>query len=104
MAPRLLQFEPSSVFSVTKKLSTTALSQQLPRRLMLQTVPSASSSDAALRRSAEVDAQHVRVSVDGPIVTLSGHLRSCHEKQEAERAARAAPSVTHVENLTVVAP
>jgi hypothetical protein len=71
---------------------------------MLQTMPCASSSDAALRRSAEVDAQHVRVSVDGPIVTLSGHMRSCHEKQEAERAAWAAPGVTHVENLMVVAP
>jgi osmotically-inducible protein OsmY len=60
--------------------------------------------DDALRRSAEVDAQHVRVSVDGPIVTLSGHVHSCHEKQEAERAAWGAPGVTRVENLVVVTP
>jgi hypothetical protein len=30
---------PSSTFNVAKKLSATALSQQLPRRLMLQTIP-----------------------------------------------------------------
>ena len=34
----------SSIFSVEKKLSTTALSQQLPRRLMLPTRPCASKS------------------------------------------------------------
>ena len=58
--------------------------------------------DAALHRCADVDAQHVDVSVDGPIVTLSGRVSSCHEKQEAERAAWAAPGISHVENLIVV--
>jgi osmotically-inducible protein OsmY len=77
---------------------------------LIQVKPTASAGqiktdiDDALRRSAEVDAQHVRVSVDGPIVTLSGHVHSCHEKQEAERAAWGAPGVTRVENLVVVAP
>ena len=33
----------SSIFSVAKKLSATALSQQLPLRLMLQTMPRAPS-------------------------------------------------------------
>ena len=58
--------------------------------------------DAALHRCADVDAQHVRVSVDGSIVTLSGQVSSWHETQEAERAAWAAPGVTRVENLIVV--
>lgn len=58
--------------------------------------------DAALHRCADVDAQHVRVWVDGPIVTLSGQVSSCHEKQEAERTAWAAPGVSRVENLIVV--
>lgn len=75
---------------------------------LIQVKPTASAGqiktdiDEALRRSAEVDAQHVRVSVEGSIVTLSGHVRSCHEKQEAERAAWAAAGVTRVENLMVV--
>ena len=60
--------------------------------------------DDALRRSADVEAHRLSVSVDGSIVTLSGHVRSCHEKQEAERAAWAAPGVTRVENLIVVTP
>jgi osmotically-inducible protein OsmY len=58
--------------------------------------------DAALRRSADVDAQHVIVSVDGPVVTLSGFVSSCHEKQEAERAGWASPGVTRVENRIIV--
>jgi osmotically-inducible protein OsmY len=58
--------------------------------------------DAALHRCADVDAQHVDVSVDGPIVTLSGQVSSFHEKQEAERAAWAAPGISRVENLIEV--
>jgi osmotically-inducible protein OsmY len=60
--------------------------------------------DDALRRSAEVDAQQIHVRVDGSIVTLSGRVHSCHEKQESARAAWAAPGVTHVANLIVVMP
>jgi osmotically-inducible protein OsmY len=77
---------------------------------LIQVKPSASAGqikaeiDEALRRHAEVDAQHVGVSVEGPVVTLSGHVKSCHEKQEAERAAWAAPGVTRVENHLVVTP
>ena len=77
---------------------------------LIQVKPAASADrvkteiDDALRRSAEVDAQHIRVGADGTIVTLSGQVRSCYEKQEAERAAWAAPGVTRVENRIVVAP
>jgi osmotically-inducible protein OsmY len=58
--------------------------------------------DAALHRCADVDARHVDVSVDGSIVTLAGRVSSFHEKQEAERAAWAAPGISRVENLIVV--
>lgn len=60
--------------------------------------------DAALHRCADVDARHVLVSVDGPIVTLSGEVSSWHGRQEAERAVWSAPGVTRVENLIAVGP
>ena len=60
--------------------------------------------EAAFRRSAEVDARRINVTaLDGKIV-LSGHVRSFAERQEAERAAWAAPGVKHVEDHLLIVP
>jgi osmotically-inducible protein OsmY len=58
--------------------------------------------EAALRRSAEVEARRIDVEIHGGMVILHGHVRSWTERDEADRAAWAAPGVTSVETGLVV--
>jgi osmotically-inducible protein OsmY len=59
--------------------------------------------DQAFERSAQVDADHIDVSVRDGRVTLTGTVRSWSERMEAEYAAWAAPGVTSVKNHLKVA-
>jgi osmotically-inducible protein OsmY len=58
--------------------------------------------EEALLRSAEVDANRIKVEIDKDKVILRGKVRSWAESDEAERAAWTAPGVLHVENQIVV--
>jgi len=60
--------------------------------------------EAAFRRSAEVDARRINVNAQDGKVILSGNVRSWTERQEAERAAWAAPGVTQVDDRLAVIP
>ena len=60
--------------------------------------------EQALRRSAEVDANRITVETRGGEVVLKGKVRSWIEREEAERAAWAAPGVTKVEDQIIVSP
>ncbi|HEY2037335.1 MAG TPA: BON domain-containing protein [Steroidobacteraceae bacterium] len=56
----------------------------------------------AFRRSAEVDANRITVEANGSEVILRGTVRSWAERDEAERAAWAAPGVTRVDNRVTI--
>ena len=56
----------------------------------------------AFRRSAEIDASRVTVEANGSEVILRGTVKSWAEREEAERAAWAAPGVTKVDNRVTI--
>jgi osmotically-inducible protein OsmY len=56
----------------------------------------------ALHHDVDPDARGLNVVVSGNTVTLSGTVRSWHDRDSAERAAMQAPGITHVENRIAV--
>ena len=58
--------------------------------------------EAAFKRSAEVDASHVRIEAHDGTIVLKGKVSSWSERAEAERVAWTAPGVTVVDNRLAV--
>jgi osmotically-inducible protein OsmY len=60
--------------------------------------------ESAFKRSAEIDARRINVTATDGKVILSGNVRSWAERQEAERAAWAAPGVIQVDDRLSIMP
>jgi len=60
--------------------------------------------EAAFKRSAELDARRISVATEDGKVILSGNVHSWAERQEAERAAWAAPGVKQVDDRLSIVP
>ena len=56
----------------------------------------------ALKRDAQIDSDNITVEAAGNIVTLSGHVHSWTERQDAEHAAFGAPGVASVKNFITI--
>lgn len=54
--------------------------------------------EEAFKRHAMLDASGIEVNVDSATVTLKGHVQTWQEREDAARAAWAAPGVVNVEN------
>jgi osmotically-inducible protein OsmY len=58
--------------------------------------------EEALKRSAAIDSQRISVEASDGAIVLTGMVRSLAERDDAERAAWAAPGVTSVEDRLVI--
>lgn len=79
------------------------VSNRITLKPTVQATAVQSAIDTALKRHAELDAEHIQVTADGGKITLDGSVHSWNERQQAYSAACSAPGVTSVENNLVVA-
>lgn len=89
--------------TVSNLAGVTSVTNDIVIQRRVSTTDVQSKIEEAFRRSAEIDARRINVSAQNGQVTLTGNVHSWTERQEATRAAWAAPGVTQVtDRLTVV--
>jgi osmotically-inducible protein OsmY len=100
-----LQFQRAAAENAIRRLTGV---RGVTNQIRLQVTPLAKPADiknrieAALRRSAEVDARGIKVDTHDHTVILSGIVRTWAEREEAERAAWSAPGVNAVKDDLIV--
>ena len=100
-----LQFQRAAAENAVRRLSGV---RGVTNQILLQVRPSVKPAEvkdrieAALRRSAEVDARGIQVEAKESMITLRGKVRTWAERDEAERAAWGAPGVLAVKDELIV--
>lgn len=98
------QYQKSAAEKAVRKLyGVVGVSNLIEVKPQVSKAQVKTSIEAALKRLAEVDASRIRVDTEDGKVVLSGSVRSWFEREEAERAAWAAPGVRAVEDRIAIA-
>ena len=98
------QFQKSAAEKAVRKLiGVKGVSNLVTVKPRVSSIEVKSEIENALKRSAEVDAEQIRVEAEGDKVILKGTVHSWFEREEAEKAAWRAPGVREVEDDLVVA-
>ena len=100
-----LQFQRAAAENAVRRLSgVRGVSNQigLEIRPAVQPAEVKGRIEAAFRRSADIDARGIEVDAKNSMITLRGKVRTWAERDEAERAAWAAPGVLAVKDELIV--